>query len=101
MEDHSSPTGKRYKVATIADMAAIPAPARSRFLAELPEMLSIIGQMHAVNEAVGAKVVKLDEPIWIDDDKGNSTIRLRGVDERGKPTGTEATFTQPIKDRSS
>jgi hypothetical protein len=60
--------GERYNIATLADMAAIPESARSRFLAELPRLLSTVAEIGGI--------ATLKECDWIDDDKDLTTVRL-------------------------
>ena len=65
-----------YPVGTIFEMAAIPEEAFPRFMAELPEMVSMLRQMLAINEmlkAVGAEI-EPQTPNWIDDDKRTGTV---------------------------
>ena len=59
---------KRYNIATLADMAAIPESARGRFLAALPRLLSTVAEI--------GDIAALKECDWIDDDKGLTTVRL-------------------------
>lgn len=71
----------KYPVGTIFEMAAIPPDARPRFLAELPDMLSTIDNLLAVNKAFeGVAKIDLQTPVWVDDDKGTRTINMVSKD---------------------
>ena len=76
--------GECYNIATLADMAAIPESARGRFLAELPSILATISQMQeasAVMQRLGLGTINAGPAVWIDDDKGESTVRLHADGE--------------------
>lgn len=77
-----------YPIGTLLEMAAIPAEAQARFLAELP---SILGEVRRVTEvqrifnAQFAGVLQFNlegegPPVWIDDDKGIGTVCVRTPD---------------------
>lgn len=73
-------TNNHYPVASLEDMARIPAEARGRFLAELPALLNMYASMIEVSELTGVAVM-LDGPaIWIDDDAGtmDTTVAING-----------------------
>lgn len=68
----------RYPCGTISEMAAIPLEARPRFLAELPKLLEVCDQtsaLNAITEPLGF-ALKMQTPIWVDDDKGTTTISI-------------------------
>lgn len=65
--------GERYNIETLADMAAIPESARGRFLAELGSILATVA------ESQGIAIIQGGE--WIDDGKGESTVRLHADGE--------------------
>ena len=76
--------GERYNIATLADMAAIPESARGRFLAELPSILSNMTQMQeisAIMQSLDLGGVKPGVAVWIDDDKGESTVKIHADGE--------------------
>jgi hypothetical protein len=77
--------GEHYNIETLADMAAIPESARGRFLAELPSILSTMSQMQeisAIMQSVGLGRIKPGVAVWIDDDKGESTVKIHADGER-------------------
>lgn len=68
----------QYPVGTIFEMAAIPADARARFLAELPEMLEMLDHFEEANAVLsefGGALVP-EPPIWVDDGKRTRTLTL-------------------------
>lgn len=73
-------SGARYPIGTIEQMAAIPSEARQRFLAELPEIIEAVAratEAHAlVNQVIGADVLTLGTPEWVDDDKREATYTV-------------------------
>ena len=71
--------GESYNIETLADMAASPESARGRFLAELPSILSTMSQMQEISEimqSVRLGRIKPGVVVWIDDDKGKSTVKI-------------------------
>ena len=74
----------RYPVGTVFEMAAIPAEARQRFLAEFPEMLATIDAIRTAQGLFeGIAEVEFQTPTWIDDGEGMKTITLIGPDGIG------------------
>lgn len=90
----------KYRIATIKDMLAIPADARERFAAELPDILRTMDQMAeampALADQAHAKMPRIlrwlitpeklekvllrqmgTRSVWIDDDKRTGTFSVR------------------------
>lgn len=67
--------GTHYPANTIAEMAAIPAEARGRFLAEMPAMLDMVASANALS-GIGI-LLQMERITWVDDDKGEHTIKIR------------------------
>ncbi len=72
-----------YPIDTLAQMAAIPAEARARFLSELPSILETATAMNTMGALLpdGMEVVSGKGAVWIDDDLGTTTVTL-GVEGR-------------------
>lgn len=69
---------KRYPVATIEQMAAIPMDALPRFVAELPSLLAYIIATKSLNEIMEplGQAIVLQPPVWIDDHQHTGTMTI-------------------------
>tara|TARA_Y100000310_G_C20692831_1_gene823467 strand:+ start:3311 stop:3592 length:282 start_codon:yes stop_codon:yes gene_type:complete len=71
----------KYPISTLVEMSAIPEDAVPRFIAELPHILKVMREMTAVQSVIssvseGLIALEMQTPVWVDDDKGLSTVTI-------------------------
>lgn len=86
-----------YPIATLEQMAAIPAEAWPRFVAEMPDILAAVARFKvaaaAVGDMLGGEVeIGPDGLVWVDDGEGalRVSISSSGGEVLMKATGTLA-----------
>lgn len=76
----STPTGKTYRIDTVADMLAVPVDRVPFLLDDLANYLAHVHATKALNEALGAEVMRVETGFnWIDDGKHETTLNVRAV----------------------